>query len=34
MLDTGKVDVNTKDAKVGWTPLLWAVKEGHKAVVK
>jgi Ankyrin repeats (3 copies) len=33
LLETGKVDVDLKD-KYGWTPLSWAAREGHNAVVK
>jgi len=29
----GKVDIDQKD-KNSWTPLSWAVKKGHKAIVK
>jgi ankyrin repeat protein len=32
LLETGKVDVNSKD-KFGWTPLSRAAENGHKAVV-
>ncbi|KAK0724324.1 hypothetical protein B0H67DRAFT_567641 [Lasiosphaeris hirsuta] len=36
LLDTGEVDIEAKDAIYGWTPLSWAVKNGHRhtAVVK
>ncbi|TLD17067.1 uncharacterized protein PgNI_00723 [Pyricularia grisea] len=33
LLDTGEVDVNTKD-KYGQTPLSWAARQGHEAVVR
>lgn len=33
LLDTGKVDVDSKDED-GRTPLLWAAASGHEAVVK
>jgi ankyrin repeat protein len=33
LLDTGKVDVNTKDED-GSTPLSWAAGQGHEAVVR
>ena len=33
LLGTGKVDVDSKDAR-GQTPLSWAAQEGHEAVVK
>jgi ankyrin repeat domain-containing protein 50 len=33
LLETGKVDVDSKDAD-GQTPLSWAAEEGHEAVVK
>ncbi|KAF2183391.1 ankyrin, partial [Zopfia rhizophila CBS 207.26] len=29
----GKVDVDSKDG-YGWTPLSWAARSGHEAVVK
>jgi len=29
----GKVDINLKDND-NWTPLSWAVGNGHKAIVK
>jgi ankyrin repeat domain-containing protein 50 len=36
LLDTGKVDVDSKDSRFGFgqTPLLWAAGNGHEAVVK
>ncbi|RYP63713.1 hypothetical protein DL771_009138 [Monosporascus sp. 5C6A] len=34
LLDTGKVDVGSKDSKYGRTPLSWAVQNAHAAVVK
>src|SRR4051794_41944959 len=33
LLDTGKVDVDSKD-KDGRTPLSWAAEKGHEAEVK
>jgi ankyrin repeat protein len=33
LLDTGKADADLKDID-GQTPLLWATKKGHKAVVE
>ena len=33
LLDTGKVDVSSKDGS-GRTPLSWAAEKGHEAVVK
>ena len=33
LIGTGKIDVNTKDAK-GQTPLSWAAKSGHEAGVQ
>jgi hypothetical protein len=32
LLDTGKVDIDSKDSD-GWTPLRWAAYNGHEAVV-
>jgi ankyrin repeat protein len=34
LLDTGKVDVDSKDTRFGLTPLMWAERNGHEAVVK
>jgi len=34
LLETGKVDPESKDKEYGQTPLSWAVRNGHKAVVK
>jgi ankyrin repeat protein len=34
LLATGKVDVDSKDTWHGQTPLSWAAKGGHEAVVK
>ena len=34
LLDTGKVDVDSKDSGYGRTPLWWAAGGGHEAVVK
>lgn len=34
LLDTGKVDVDTKDTKYGQMPLSWAATGGHNAVVE
>ncbi|EJT68836.1 hypothetical protein GGTG_13589 [Gaeumannomyces tritici R3-111a-1] len=34
LLDTGKVDVDSKDDEYGQTPLSWAALNGHEAVVK
>ena len=34
LLDTGKVDVDSKDSQYGRTPLSWAAAKEHKAVVK
>ncbi|RYP00350.1 hypothetical protein DL764_006550 [Monosporascus ibericus] len=34
LLDTGKVDVDSKDNEYGQTPLSWAARNGHEAVVK
>jgi len=34
LLNTGKVDVDLKDTKYGWTPLSWASENGHEDVVK
>jgi ankyrin repeat protein len=34
LLDTGKVDANSKDSNYGRTPLSWAAGNGHEAVVK
>ena len=34
LLDTGKVDVDSKDNEYGLTPLSWAARNGHEAVVK
>ena len=28
-----EVDINSKD-KVSWTPLSWAARRGHKAMIK
>jgi ankyrin repeat protein len=33
LLDTGKVDVDSKDSD-GRTPVSWAAEHGHEAVVK
>jgi ankyrin repeat protein len=33
LLESGKVDVDAKD-KQDWTPLSWAARHGHEAVVK
>ncbi|KAF9781969.1 hypothetical protein IL306_012090, partial [Fusarium sp. DS 682] len=34
LLDTGKVDVNSRDTQHGRSPLSWAARNRHKAVVK
>jgi hypothetical protein len=34
LLDTGKVDADSKDAENDRTPLSWAARNGHEAVVK
>ena len=34
LLETGKVDVDSKDKDYGRTPLSWAAAGGHEAVVK
>ncbi|OCL00607.1 ankyrin, partial [Cenococcum geophilum 1.58] len=34
LLETGKVNVESKDTKYGQTPLSWAARGGHEAVVK
>src|SRR5262249_22558006 len=34
LLETGKVDVDSKDGRFGLTPLSWAARNGHEAVVK
>ena len=34
LLETGKVDVESKDGEYGQTPLSWAAEGGHEAVVK
>ena len=34
LLETGKVDVDSKDKGYGQTPLSWAAQNGHEAVVK
>ncbi|EFX02408.1 nacht and ankyrin domain containing protein [Grosmannia clavigera kw1407] len=34
LLETGQVDVDSKDTEYGRTPLSWAAKNGHEAVVK
>jgi ankyrin repeat protein len=34
LLETGEVDVDSKDTAAGRTPLSWAAREGHEAVVK
>ncbi|KAH8767818.1 hypothetical protein BGZ57DRAFT_797785, partial [Hyaloscypha finlandica] len=34
LLETGKVDVDSKDSVHSWTPLSWAARNGHEAVVK
>ncbi|KAF2175472.1 hypothetical protein K469DRAFT_533281, partial [Zopfia rhizophila CBS 207.26] len=34
LLETGKVEVDSKDRKSGQTPLSWAAEGGHEAVVK
>jgi ankyrin repeat protein len=34
LLDTGKVDLDSKDTDSGRTPLSWAAKNGHEAVGK
>ena len=34
LLDTGEVDVDSKDLGYSHTPLLWAAKNGHAAIVK
>jgi ankyrin repeat protein len=34
LLETGKVDVDSKDNNYGRTPLSWAAENGHEAVVK
>ena len=34
LLDTGKVDADSKDNKYGPTPLSWAARRGHEAIVK
>ena len=34
LIETGKVDVDSKDNYHGRTPLSWAAENGHEAVVK
>ncbi|KAL7794329.1 ankyrin repeat-containing domain protein [Trichoderma ceciliae] len=34
LIATGKVDINAKDGDHGKTPLIWAARKGHKAIVK
>jgi ankyrin repeat protein len=34
LLETGKVDLESKDTEYGQTPLSWAVRNGHESVVK
>ncbi|KAL5316368.1 hypothetical protein ACEPPN_015413 [Leptodophora sp. 'Broadleaf-Isolate-01'] len=34
LLETGKVEADSKDGKSGRTPLSWAAEDGHKAIVK
>ncbi|OCK95360.1 ankyrin, partial [Cenococcum geophilum 1.58] len=34
LLETGKVEVDSKDNEYGQTPLSWAAENGHEAVVK
>jgi len=34
LLETGKVDVDSKDSYSGRTPLSYAAESGHEAVVK
>jgi ankyrin repeat protein len=34
LVDTGKVDVESKDSINGQTPLSWAAVGGHEAVIK
>ena len=34
LLETGKVDADSKDEYDGRTPLSWAAENGHEAVVK
>jgi ankyrin repeat protein len=34
LLETGRVDVDSKDSNYGQTPLSWAAEIGHEAVVK
>jgi ankyrin repeat protein len=34
LLATGEVDVDSKDTEYGRTPLWWAARNGHEAVVK
>jgi len=34
LLETGKVEVDSKDSKYGQTPLSWAARNGYEAVVK
>ncbi|KAB5581125.1 hypothetical protein GE09DRAFT_463702 [Coniochaeta sp. 2T2.1] len=33
LLDTGKVEINSKDSRYGRTSLSWAAEKGHEAVV-
>ncbi|KAJ5887721.1 hypothetical protein N7495_007762 [Penicillium taxi] len=34
LLDTGRVDIDSKDSEYGQTPLSWAAEGGHDAVVR
>jgi ankyrin repeat protein len=34
LLETGKVDVESKDKIYGRTPLSWAAERGHETVVE
>jgi hypothetical protein len=34
LLETGKVDADSKSNDYGWTPMLYAIDRGHESVVK
>lgn len=34
LLETGKVDADSKDIDYGQTPLLWAAEKRHDSIVK
>jgi len=34
LLETGKVDITSRDSKYGQTPLSWAARKGHKSIVR